>query len=161
MAHAINISLQSEPQHVQDALLPSINNGVSISHCLWVKLEGRTIKSNCYIITGSDGLHPTFSKVINIMVIADIVVLQVVFTNVQYFDGHYHAYVTENLVEKSYMNYTELFDRSILYPHTKNDTIYVYLRTTSMFCKITHISNYSFCIVLYCRLMHCFTNICD
>ena len=126
-----HLSLHSEPQHVQDALislLPSISSDVSISHCLWVKFEGRTIKSDCYIITGSDGLHPTFSKVINIMVIVDIVVLEVILSNVQYFDDHYHAYVIENSVEKSYINYIELSDRSVLHAHTKNDTIYVYLK---------------------------------
>ena len=96
---------------------------------MWIQWEGRTIKSNnCYVITGSDGLHPIFSKVINILVVVDIVVLEVILSNVQYFDDHYHAYVIENSAEKSYINYNELSDRSVLHAHTKNDITYVYLK---------------------------------
>ena len=76
-----------------------------------------------------DGLHPTFAKVINIMVIADFVVLEVILSIVQYFDDHYHAYVIENSAEKSYINYAELSDHSVLHAHTKNETIIYYMYT--------------------------------
>ena len=35
------------------ALLPSISTDVTVNHCAWVTIEGRTI--DCYLITGCDG----------------------------------------------------------------------------------------------------------
>ena len=122
-----SLFVQSEPQRVQEALLallPSINTDVTVNHCAWVTPEGRTIKKNdCYLITGCDGLHPTFSKVLEILMVADIVLLQVLNCTVQYFDNHYHAYVIEHSVVKSYMNFTELTDRSVLHAHKKNNLL--------------------------------------
>ena len=90
-----SLPVHSEPWHVQDALLsliPSISSDTTISHCTWVIFEGKTIKkNNCYVITGCDGLHPTFAKVLDVLVVVDIVLLHVLSCNVHYFDNHYHA----------------------------------------------------------------------
>ena len=90
----------SEPQHVQNALyslLPFIGSDVTINHCAWVKVDGKMIKSkSCYIISGCDGLHPRFAKVLKLLVVADFIVLEVLNCNVHYFDNHFHAYVIEH-----------------------------------------------------------------
>ena len=67
--------IEFEPKHIQDALmplLPGANKDAKLSRPTWGKVMGSTIKRAVYIIiTGCDGNLPTFSKII------DIVVLQV------------------------------------------------------------------------------------
>ena len=44
------------------------------------------------MIIGADGLHPVFAKVVDILVLVDLVVLHVCHYDTDYFDDHYHAY---------------------------------------------------------------------
>ena len=80
-----------------------------------------------YVITGSDGLHPTFSKVTDLLVILDVAVIEVSHCVVQYFDSHYHAYVVLLSDHKSLIRFDELPDKSILHAHRKENNLYIYL----------------------------------
>ena len=74
------LPMESEPQCVQDAvqlLLPTASSNTTIAHPTWVKLLETTLKRNAYIITGCDGLHPTFATIFDISVVLDIVLLRV------------------------------------------------------------------------------------
>ena len=104
--------------------VPFIGSDVTINHCAWVKVDGKMIKSkSCYIISGCDGLHPRFAKVLELLVVADFIVLEVLNCNVHYFDNHFHAYVIQHSVDKSYINFADLTYKSILQAHKKNGSV--------------------------------------
>lgn len=81
---------------------------MKVVHPKWVKCLGKTIKINAYIVRGSDGLHPTFGKIIDILVLVDIVVLHVSHYTVEYFDNHFHSYAITPSVDQSYLCFSEL-----------------------------------------------------
>ena len=125
------LPMESEPQCVQDAvqlLLPTASSNITIAHPTWVKLLGTTLKRNAYIITGCDGLHPTFAKIFGISVVLDIVLLRVSHCTVEYFDDHYHAYAVVGSADQSYVCFNQLTDHSVLHVHKIGDTLYVYLK---------------------------------
>ena len=59
-------SVDSEPQHVQEslkAIIPGLNGEASLCQPTWVKTDGLNFKQSiCYVIIGSDGLHPVFGR---------------------------------------------------------------------------------------------------
>ena len=121
----------SELQHVQDSLkriIPDISADLKVAHPTWVKYSGTTIKKNAYVIIGSDGLHPMFGKIVDILVLLDVVVLLVYHYDVEYFDDHYHAYAVVLSTRQSYDRFDELIDPFILHAHKKDDTLYIYLK---------------------------------
>jgi hypothetical protein len=78
-----------------------VNPDTVVSQPDWVKSGGILIKPGAYFIIGTDRLHPTFGKVINILIILDNIILQVSHMKVEYFDSHYHAYVVSHSSDKS------------------------------------------------------------
>ena len=45
-----------------------------ISRPTWAKWNGSLIKRGAFVVIGSDGLHPTFGKVEELLVIVDMLV---------------------------------------------------------------------------------------
>ena len=115
----------SMPRYVQDALL---SHETTATYPTWVKYSGQTIKRNAYVITRTDGLHPKFARIVNIIVILDIIVLQVLHCIVDYFDDHYHAYVCRLSSQQSYVCFSDLKVHSILHAHQKAGITYIYLK---------------------------------
>ena len=89
-------------------------------------------------MTGSDGFHPAFAKVVDILVLVDVVVLQVSHYNVLYYDDHYPAYAISPLIDESLLCFSELKVNTFLHAHRKADVLYIYLKPTF------------FCIILCC-----------
>ncbi len=119
------MSINSQSNHVQGSLkllIPSVSDDSQISWPTWVKVLGTTIKRNAYVIIGSDGLHPTFAKIVDILLLLDLVVLHVCF-----FDDHYHAYAVVPSADQSYVRFDQLTDQSVLHTHKKDGTLYIYL----------------------------------
>ena len=74
------LPIHTEPGNIKEAIssiLPGISFQTTVVRPTWVKIEGRTLKKSAYIITGNDGVHPTFGKVTDILVILDMVIVQV------------------------------------------------------------------------------------
>ena len=91
------------------------------------KTFGNNLKKNAYLITGCDGLHPTFAKIFDISVVLDIVLLQ--HCTVEYFDDQYHAYaVVIGSADQSFASFNQLTDHSVLQAHKNGDTQYVYMK---------------------------------
>ena len=125
------ILIRNMPPHVQNSLtslLPSISSETPTTRPNWVKYLGNTIKRNAYIITGCDGLHPAFARVVDILVLVDIIVLHVLHCSVEYYDDHYHAFVIAHTADQSYVCFSELKVHTILHAHRKSDILYVYLK---------------------------------
>ena len=115
-ASSYAIQATVHPRAVQ-LLLPTVSSNTTIAHSTWVKLFGTTLKRNAYIITGCDGLHPTFAKIFDILVVLDIVLLRVSHCTVDYFDDHYHAYAVVDSADHSCVCFIQLTDHSILHAH--------------------------------------------
>ena len=125
------LSVECMPCHVQDALVSLLLNlsyETKATQPTWVKYLGRIIKRNVYVITGCDGLHPTFAKILDILVVIDIIVLKLLHCNVEYFDDHYHAYVFDHSTKQTYVCFSSLKSQSILRPHIKEGIHYLYLK---------------------------------
>ena len=74
------VYVESMSDHIHTALaslLPNLSYETKVIHPTWVKYSGKTIKTSAYIITGYDGLHPTFARVVDILVLIDIIILKV------------------------------------------------------------------------------------
>ena len=123
--------IESEPKHIQDTLallLPGVNQDTRVSRPTWVRVLGMTIKKAAYVIRGCDGHFPNFAKIIDILVLCDFVVLQVQHCVTEYIDDHYHAYAVLHSQNQSYIRFDDLSQSTILHSHTKNGTLYIYLK---------------------------------
>lgn len=124
-------SLESEPKHLQDLLvqiIPDVHHETRIARPTWVKQHGVTIKKGAFIITGSDNFYPIFAKVIDVLLVLDIVILEVLHYTVDYFDSHYNAYVVVPSSQKSLINFDQLRDHSILHVHRKANHFFIYVK---------------------------------
>ena len=76
-------------------VLPSISDDSFVFNPSWVKKDGiKYHKNNCYVVTGSDGTDPVFSRIIDVFIVCgDMVLLYVQAYSNQYYDEHFHAYV--------------------------------------------------------------------
>lgn len=73
-------SLESEPQHLQNLLMqiiPNMHHDTRIAWPTWLKQHGVTIKKGAFVISGTDNFFPIFAKVIDVLLILDIVILSV------------------------------------------------------------------------------------
>ena len=125
------LPLSSEPDHVQDSLkllLSASSSETQVSYPKWLKISGITIKKNAFVIIGSDGFHPVFGKVVDILNIVGEVILHVFRYIVDYFDNHFHAYVVCATSESSYVHFDSLADTSVLHAHKIGEYLYVYLK---------------------------------
>ena len=125
------LSLESEPQHLQDSLLQSIpdaHHDTKIARPTWVKQCGVTIKNGAYLITGSDNFYPVFSEVITVFFVLDIVILELSRYTVDYFDDHFNAYVVLPSTQRSFIRFDRLRDHSILHAHKKGSNVFIYLK---------------------------------
>ena len=61
-----------------------------VSRPVLVKYNDSLIKEGAYVVTGSDGLHPVFGKVEELLVLLGALVHRV---KALYFDDHHHSYV--------------------------------------------------------------------
>ena len=123
--------VDNEPVNIKESLfslLPGINVETKIVRPRWVKTDGRTLKKGAIVITGSDGMHPTFSKVLDLLVLLDVLVMEVAQCHVEYFDSHYHAYLIVQSLNKSYILFSDLTDTSVLHTHRKDGNLFVYLK---------------------------------
>ena len=123
--------LISEPLSVKaniQLLFPNISEHVMVSRPVWVKCSGSLVKKGAYLITGSDGLHPIFGKVEELLVLSDALVLLVHLVKTLYFDDHYHAYVVTVTAEQSYLLFDSLNTYAILHAHKKDGLLYIYLK---------------------------------
>ena len=122
--------LESEPSHVQDALnrlLSCVSYDTIVSRPAWVKLLNSTIKKDAYVITKYDGHFPVFSKIHDILVLCDTVVLHVFHCVTEYFDDHYHAYAVLLSQEHSYVCFDDILDNTILHSHKRNNNFFTYI----------------------------------
>lgn len=125
------ISIDCMPHNIQNSLMsliPNLNSETKVTHPTWVKCLGRTVKRNAFIVTGSDGFYPAFAKVVDILVLVDVVVLCVSHCNVLYYDDHYHAYAISPSIDESFLCFSELKVNTILHAHRKADVLYIYLK---------------------------------
>lgn len=92
-----------------------------IFHPRWVRQNGVLYQCNdAYLITGSDGLDPTFSHLDDLMVAGgDLVIFVVSLCNVQYYDSHYHAYVVDVTSQRSLL--CKIIDHSVHHSHRLAD----------------------------------------
>ncbi len=125
--------LIDEPLSIKANLLTlfssvSISDYTMISRPTWAKRNGSLIKLGAFVITGSDGLHPTFGKVEELLVILDMLVLLVRSVKTQYFDDHFHAFVVEITVDQCFLLFDNLSNHSVLHSHKKDGLLYVYLK---------------------------------
>lgn len=90
--------VRDETRDIQDSLyglIPDLSLEATVFRPTWVRRNGIQFQSNnAYLITGTDGLDPIFSRLDDLMVIGgDIIIFIVSTCKVLYFDSHYHAYV--------------------------------------------------------------------
>ena len=114
------------------SLLPQVSPECQIFRPKWVKRNGVTYQSNnAYLITGTDGLDPTFSRLDGLMVLGgNLVVFITSVCKVSYFDSHYHAYVISVTHQK--VMTTKLLDHNVYHSHILSDGLsYITLRYTS------------------------------
>ena len=78
------------------------------------------------MVIGSDGLHPTFGKVEELLVIVDILVILVHIVKTQYFDDHYHAFVVEITVDQCFLLFDNLSNYSTPLSQEKWLTLYLF-----------------------------------
>ena len=122
------LPINSEPTDIKEAissLLPGVSLETTVVRPTWVKTEGRTIRKSAYIIAGNDGIHPIFSKVIDLLVILDMVIVDYA---VLYFDSHCHAYSVVLSDNKSFVSFADLPHKSILHAHREKDDLFIYLK---------------------------------
>ena len=116
--------IESEPKHIQDTLallLPGVNQDTRVSRPTMGESAGNDYKEGGICYQG-------FAKIIDILVLCDFVVLQVQHCVTEYFDDHYHAYAVLHSQNQSYIRFDDLSESTILHSHTKNDTLYIYLK---------------------------------
>lgn len=116
--------VRDETHDIQDSLLglfPQLSLEATVFHPTWVRRNGIQYQSNnTYLVTGSDGLDPVFSRLDDLMLIGgDMVVFVVSTCKVLYFDSHYHAYVTDVTSHKSL--FSNLLDPSVHHAHKLAD----------------------------------------
>lgn len=99
-----------------------------ISRPTWAKQNGSLIKRGVFVIIGSDGLHPIFGKVEELLVILNTLVLLVHVVKTQYFDDHYHTFVVEVTADQSLLFFGNLNNYSMLHFHKKDGLFYTYLK---------------------------------
>ena len=116
--------VRDKTKDIQDELfriVPQLSLNTSIFHPRWVRLNGVLYQcNNAYLITGSDGLDPTFSHLDDLMVVAgDLVIFVVSLCNIQYYDSHYHAYVVDVTSQRTLLCKT--FDYCVHHGHRLAD----------------------------------------
>ena len=88
------VNLNSLPESLAHSIrvaLPSINDDTRVFNPKWVKTNGNYYS---FIITGSDGLNPIFSEIVDIfLVCSNVLLLYVQNLICDYYDAHYHSYV--------------------------------------------------------------------
>lgn len=126
-----SLPIDCEPRHIREALfslIQGIHAETTVVRPTWVKTEGITIKKGAYIITGSDGMHPIFGKVLDLLVLLNMVVIEVMLCPVEYFDSHYHAYSVIRSQNMSYVLFSNLTDKSVLHAHRKCGNLFIFLK---------------------------------
>lgn len=123
--------VKDETKNIQDSLIsviPQISLESSIFRPRWVQQNGTMYQNNnVYLITGSDGLDPIFSRLDDLMVVGgDLVVFVTSLCEVVYFDSHYHAYVISVTSHQSLL--TNLLDHNVYHSHRSSGLTYLTLR---------------------------------
>ena len=118
------VCVQDEPRDIQESLfglIPHLSPEATVFHPTWVRRNGVQYQSNnAYVITGSDGLDPVFSRVDDLMIIGGDMIIFIVSTcQVLYFDSHHNAYVINVTSHKSLV--TTLLDHSVHHAHKLTD----------------------------------------
>ena len=132
---ASTCTMNAQPVNIREALQSLLGHTCSITvsgdtqvlQPDWVKTDGILIKPGAHFVISSDGLHPLFGRVINVLIILDNVILEVCHMKVDYFDDHYHAYVVSHTSNKSFVSFHELKYPFVLHSHKRNDIIFIYL----------------------------------
>ena len=121
-----------------------------------MKVLNSTIKKDAYVITKYDGHFPVFSKIHDILVLCDTVVLHCV---TEYFDDHYHAYAVLLSQKHSYVCFDDILDYTILHSHKRNNTVHIFKEifhcTITQFCVRNYLfntNNYKFCYTIHLHM---------
>ena len=99
----------------------------------WVRFQGKFYSTNnSYVVTESDGLNPTFGKVLDIFLICSNILLYVQKFTSEYYDEHYHSFVVSEFSTKCIILASDLKPiNTILHGHTlfnNNKTLYIMLK---------------------------------
>lgn len=123
--------VKDETKSIQDSMIsviPQLSLDSNIFRPKWVQQNGIVYQdNNVYLITGSDGLDPIFSRLDDVIVVGgDLVVFVTSLCDVLYFDSHYHAYVIS--VTSHQALFTHLLDHNVYHGHKSNGSIFISLR---------------------------------
>ena len=124
--------VKNETQNTQDCLrsiIPQLSPECQLFNPRWVRQEGILYQNNnAYLITGSDGLDPIFSRLDDLFIVGgDLVVFVVSLCQVLYFDSHYHAYAISVTPQQSF--FTKLVDHNVYHGHrVSNGLIHIALK---------------------------------
>ena len=99
-------SLPHSLANVIQIAVPTINSETKVFNPKWVKKESSSYNTNnCFIVTGSDGLNPTFGEVLDIFIVCgDTVLLYIQNYICKYYDDHYHSFVVSLSISKFIVN---------------------------------------------------------
>ena len=125
------VTVGNEPENIKEArfsLLPSIGVETTIIRPRWVNNDGRKLKTGAILITGNHDMHPTFGRILDLLVLVDVLVIEVVECHVEYFDSKYHAYSVVLSHNKLFVLFSDLCDTSVLHTHRKDGRLFVYLK---------------------------------
>ena len=125
--------VKDETNNIQASLttaIPNLSLESTIFRPRWVEQNGITYQSNnAYLITGSDGLDPIFSRLDSLIVVGgDLVVFVTSQCEVLYFDSHFHSYVISVTSNQLLFTTQSLLDHNVYHGHKFKGLTYLTLR---------------------------------
>ena len=133
------VTLSSLPESLANCIastFPACSDETEVFNPKWVRFQGDFYSTNnSYIVTGSDGLNPTFGKILDIFLICSkILLLYVQKFTCEYYDEHYHSFVISESTTKCIFRASDLKPiNTVLHGHTlfnNNRTLYIMLKNT-------------------------------
>ena len=127
--------LSEQPESLANLIcqtLPDISSDVTVFSPNWVKKNGVYYSNNnSYLIIGTDGINPSFGRIINLyLVSSDLLLFHLYQCQTLYFDDNYNSYVVTDTAAMSIVCTENLLSPWILHGHklfTDNRESYVTL----------------------------------
>lgn len=127
-------ALSEQPESLANLIrqsLPEISSDVTVFSPNWVKKNGiHYSNNNSYVIIGTDGINPSFGRIIDSYLVSGDLLLLHLYRCQNYFDDHFHSYVVTETANMSMMCIENLLSPWILHGHklfTDNHETYVTL----------------------------------
>ncbi len=119
--------MKEESREIQESLIkfiPQLSSDSTIFRPSWVCKDGTLYKpNNAFLITGSDGMDPKFSRINEILVICNKIFFLVFVCDTVYFDSHYHAHVIEISSQQLLVSTDDLIDFNVYHSTMLPDSI--------------------------------------